>query len=46
VNRKPVKSAAAFADAMNAAKSAGKQHAVLLVKRGNRTTYVPVRLKD
>jgi Do/DeqQ family serine protease len=46
VNRKPVRSATAFTDAMNAAKNAGKQHAVLLVKRGNRTTYVPVRLKD
>jgi len=46
VNRMPVRSATAFTDAMNAAKNAGKQHAVLLVKRGNRTTYVPVRLKD
>jgi serine protease Do len=46
VNRKAVKSATGFAEALNAAKSAGKQHAVLLVKRGNRTTYVPVRLKD
>jgi Do/DeqQ family serine protease len=46
VNRKPVRSASAFADQLNAAKNAGKQHAVLLVRRGNRTSYVPVRLKD
>ena len=46
VNRKAVRSAAAFAEQLKAAKSSGKQHAVLLVKRGNRTTYVPVRLKD
>lgn len=46
VNRKPVRSASGFTEQLNAAKNAGKQHAVLLVRRGNRTTYVPVRLKD
>jgi len=46
VNRKPVRSAASFTEQLNAAKNAGKQHAVLLVRRGNRTSYVPVRLKD
>jgi serine protease Do len=46
VNRKPVRSAASFAEQLNAAKNTGKQHAVLLVRRGDRTSYVPVRLKD
>ena len=46
VNRKPVRSASSFTEQLNAAKNAGKQHAVLLVRRGNRTSYVPVRLKD
>jgi S1-C subfamily serine protease len=46
VNRKPVRSASGFTEQLNAAKNAGKQHAVLLVRRGNRTSYVPVRLKD
>jgi Do/DeqQ family serine protease len=46
VNRKPVRSASGFTEQLNAAKNGGKQHAVLLVRRGNRTSYVPVRLKD
>jgi S1-C subfamily serine protease len=46
VNRKAVSSASDFAAQLNSAKTAGKKHAVLLVRRGNRTTYVPVRLKD
>jgi serine protease Do len=46
VNRKPVRSVSAFAEQLNAAKNAGKRHAVLLVRRGNGTSYVPVRLKD
>ena len=46
VNRKPVRSVSGFAEQLNAANAAGKKHAVLLVRRGNRTTYVPVRLKD
>jgi Do/DeqQ family serine protease len=46
VNRKPVRSASGFTEQLNAAKNAGKQHAVLLIRRGNRTSYVPVRLKD
>jgi S1-C subfamily serine protease len=46
VNKKPVRTSAAFAEQFNAAKRSGKAHAVLLVKRGNATSYVPVRLKD
>jgi len=46
VNQKPVRSVSAFAEQLNAAKKAGKRHAVLLVRRGNGTSYVPVRLKD
>ena len=46
VNRKPVSSTSDFAAQLGAAKNAGKKHAVLLVRRGDRTTYVPVRLKD
>ncbi len=46
VNRKPVRSVSGFTEQLNVAKSAGKKHAVLLVRRGTRTTYVPVRLKE
>jgi Do/DeqQ family serine protease len=46
VNRKPVRTVSAFTEQFNAAKSSGKKHAVLLVKRGNRTTYVPVRVQE
>ena len=46
VNRKPVRSASGFVEQFTAVNAAGKKHAVLLVRRGNRTSYVPVRLKD
>jgi len=46
VNRQPVRSVSAFAEQLNSAKKAGKRNAVLLVRRGNGTSYVPVRLKD
>ncbi|HEY2954273.1 MAG TPA: Do family serine endopeptidase [Candidatus Eisenbacteria bacterium] len=46
VNQKPVRSVSAFAEQIASAKRAGKKHAVLLVRRGNGTSYVPVRLSD
>jgi Do/DeqQ family serine protease len=46
VSTRPVGSVAAFVEQLSAAKKAGKKHAVLLVRRGDTTSFVPVRLGE
>ena len=46
VGGKPVTSSTSFATLIAEAKKAGKKHAVLLVKRGETSSFVPVKISD
>jgi Do/DeqQ family serine protease len=46
VGGKPVTSSSSFASLIADAKKAGKKHAVLLVKRGDTSSFVPVKISE